>query len=96
MAPLKLSYHAGGTILRPIRLSQSASSEPGNTSTKLYEYIPGFIAAGLAFLGLVVWLVVRIYRKGSKKHRENDRGTAFLNVRGVVKDDCKEKEKSDE
>ena len=49
-------------------------------------YIVGFVVAGLAIAGVAVWLTIRFLRQRARRNGEDNRGVAFLNVRGLVKD----------
>ena len=57
-------------------------------------YIAGFVIAGLIILGVVVCLTIRFLRQRARNNAEDNRGAAFLNVRGLVREDG-EKEKED-
>ncbi|KAF9468158.1 hypothetical protein BDZ94DRAFT_1184579 [Collybia nuda] len=54
-------------------------------------YIGGFCVVGVIILGLGVWGLIRWRRKRASSKREEQRGAAFLSVRGIVKDGIKEK-----
>ena len=56
----------------------------GSSNTTLY--IVGFIIAGAIILGAAAWLAVRLMRKRARRNDEENRGAAFLNVRGLVKE----------
>ncbi|KAJ4476205.1 hypothetical protein J3R30DRAFT_414275 [Lentinula aciculospora] len=49
-------------------------------------YIAGIALIGTIIMGTVAWLTVRQLRKRSRSKRENERGAAFLSVRGVVRE----------
>lgn len=49
-------------------------------------YIVGFSIAGAVFLALALWLGIYFYRKRRTRQRQNQMGTAFLSVRGLVKE----------
>jgi hypothetical protein len=46
--------------------------------------IVGFIVAGVIALLVVLWIIIRFYRKRAQRKRENARGAAFLSVKGLV------------
>jgi len=54
-------------------------------------YIVGFVLVGVALLGLLVWLAIRTHRRRAVSKREENRGAAFLSVRGLVKNGEPEK-----
>lgn len=49
--------------------------------------IVGIVLAVLIALGAAIWLIVRTIRKRGASKIEEERGAAFLNVRGLVKED---------
>lgn len=49
--------------------------------------IGGIIVAAAIGFGAALWLLIRFMRKRTTKKREEERGAAFLNVRGLVKED---------
>lgn len=55
-----------------------------DTSTDLY--IAGFTIAGVIGLGAAAWLTIRFLRQRARRSDEDNRGAAFLNVRGLVKE----------
>lgn len=68
---------------QPIHILPRAGS--GSSSTPLY--IAGFVIAGVVFIAGVGWLTVRFLRKRAQRNGEDNRGAAFLNVRGLVRED---------
>ncbi|TFK49604.1 hypothetical protein OE88DRAFT_1809337 [Heliocybe sulcata] len=56
------------------------------SSASVSYIIAGCTLIGFIMLGLAVYLLLRFIRSKSKKQREESRGAAFLNVRGVVED----------
>ncbi|KAJ3859032.1 hypothetical protein EV359DRAFT_51436 [Lentinula novae-zelandiae] len=62
-------------------------SSDDNASSLSPIYIAGISLIGTIVIGVVVWLTVRHIRKRSRSKRENERGAAFLSVRGVVRED---------
>lgn len=54
-------------------------------------YIVGFAIAGAVILSLGVWGLIRCLRKRATAKREENRGAAFLSVRGLVKVSDEEK-----
>lgn len=62
------------------------ADDDGSSTSHLGIYVAGFTVAGVIVLGLAVWFGIRIYRRRSAIKREDERGAAFLSVRGVVKD----------
>lgn len=67
-----------------VRISKRVDTV-GSTGLPVVAWI-GFGVAGLLVVILAVWLSVRAYRRKAKKKREDDRGAAFLTVKGIVKD----------
>lgn len=64
-----------------------ARSEAGQSSNALTPTIIIGIALACAIgLGAALWLGIRFWKKQAAKRREGNRQSAFLNVRGVVKD----------
>ncbi|RDB25827.1 hypothetical protein Hypma_006477 [Hypsizygus marmoreus] len=49
-------------------------------------YIAGFCIVGAILLGLSIWILIRFQRKRAAAKREENRGAAFLSVRGLVKE----------
>jgi hypothetical protein len=70
----------------------SAASSGGGISAL---YIIGFCIAGAVFLALAIWLSIYFYRKRVVKKRQDGMGSAFLSVRGLVKDGEPYPEKKD-
>ncbi|EPQ52639.1 hypothetical protein GLOTRDRAFT_140314 [Gloeophyllum trabeum ATCC 11539] len=56
------------------------------SSSNMGIIIAGFVIAGVIVLGLAAYFGLRFIRKRSKKQREENRGAAFLNVRGIVEE----------
>jgi hypothetical protein len=50
-------------------------------------YIVGFAIAGAAVLGIILWLGIYLHRRRRARQRRDQMGTAFLSVRGLVKED---------
>lgn len=59
----------------------------GSSKTPAYTIIAGFCIAGALLVFCFTWLGIRYYRKRSRTTREDSRGSAFLVVVGVVKDE---------
>jgi len=57
------------------------------TSSNNILYIAGFTVAGIVILGAVCWLTIRLLRKRARRSEQDDRGAAFLNVRGLIRED---------
>jgi len=57
------------------------------SSSKTGLYIAGFVVAGVLIMGAVAWLTIRFLRRRARRDDEDNRGAAFLNVRGLVRDD---------
>jgi LPXTG-motif cell wall-anchored protein len=68
---------------QPIHILPRAGSDSSSNSM----YIAGFVVAGVVLLGAVGWLTVRFLRKRAQLRDGDKRGAAFLNVRGLVKED---------
>ncbi|KAL4064556.1 hypothetical protein J3A83DRAFT_4101274 [Scleroderma citrinum] len=68
--------------MAPILLARN--SFPLSTNTTLY--IAGFVLVGVLVGGLSLWLLARCYKNRMNKKRNEERGAAFLHVRGVVKE----------
>lgn len=49
-------------------------------------YIIGFSIAGAILLGIALWLGIYLYRKRLARKRQDQMGSAFLSVRGLVKE----------
>jgi hypothetical protein len=54
-------------------------------------YIAGFCVVGAIILGLGVWGLIRYQRRRAAANREEQRGAAFLSIRGLVKAGNEEK-----
>ena len=67
-------------------VARDATPEEGALSQKKLTptLIVGIVIAVLIVVGLAVWLGVRALRKRGATQREEERGAAFLNVRGLV------------
>lgn len=59
--------------------------ENGSSQTGLY--VAGFVVAGAIVIGAAAWLTIRFLRQRARRSDEDNRGAAFLNVRGLVKED---------
>jgi len=68
---------------QPIHILPRAGD--GSSSTGLY--IAGFSVAGVVLIAAAAWLVIRFLRKRAQRNSEDKRGAAFLNVRGLVRED---------
>lgn len=60
-----------------------ASSTTDEKSLPIIALV-GFGLAGLVLLILVIWLSIVFWRKRQKKKRADERGAAFLTVKGLV------------
>jgi hypothetical protein len=47
----------------------------------------GLAIAGAIVIAISLWFILKMARKRAAKKREENMGTAFLSVRGVVRDD---------
>lgn len=65
--------------------SSSSSIQIGTLSVPVYAVI-GIAVIVAILLGLAIWLIVKTVRKRARRRREDDRGAAFLTVKGVMKD----------
>ncbi|KAK7454627.1 hypothetical protein VKT23_011380 [Stygiomarasmius scandens] len=83
------------TVLIP-RSSSSPDDEPSDSAAMKPIYIAGIALAGAIALGLFTWFAIRWYRGRSQEKRDNERGAAFLNVKGLVKDGEKTQSLPDE
>ncbi|KAF8837257.1 hypothetical protein BDN67DRAFT_973182 [Paxillus ammoniavirescens] len=54
-------------------------------SSTNYIYVAGFTIAGLVVLAVSLWVLIRYQRRRMSKKRCEERGAAFLHVRGVVR-----------
>lgn len=59
----------------------------GGVSSATGLYIAGFVIAGVVLLGAAIWLTIRFLKKRAQRNSEDNRGAAFLNVRGLVRED---------
>jgi len=59
----------------------------GGGSSKTGLYVAGFVIAGVVMIGAVAWLTIRFLRQRARWGDEDNRGAAFLNVRGLVRED---------
>jgi len=67
---------------RPIRILPRDGD-----SSRSGLYTAGFVIAGLIIVGVAGCLAIRFLRQRARNRDEDRRGAAFLNVRGLVKDD---------
>lgn len=73
--------------MAPYLLSRSDSTNPsGVLPISRTIYIVGFTLAGLLAAISIVWLALRFFRRKLQAKRAEERGAAFLNVRGVVRE----------
>ncbi|KAF9223840.1 hypothetical protein BS17DRAFT_781298 [Gyrodon lividus] len=63
---------------------ESPNTPPG-LSTNTAIYIAGFSITGLVVFGLSLWLLIHYQRRRTSRKRCENRGGAFLHVRGVVR-----------
>src|ERR1700753_440694 len=82
------------TPLIPIPRPSSMAPQPihiiargGGMSSSTGVYVAGFVVAGLVLTGAASWLAIRFLRKRAQRKDEDNRGAAFLNVRGLVRED---------
>lgn len=59
----------------------------GGMSSSTEVYVAGFVVAGLFLLGATAWLTIRFLRKRAQRKEEDKRGAAFLNIRGLIRED---------
>lgn len=78
--------------LRQLLGRNETSSAMSPSSSLGSIYIAGFVTAGVIILGIAFWLAFRAYTKRARAKRDEDRGAAFLSVRGLVKEGDEEKE----
>ncbi|KAI6108310.1 hypothetical protein F5141DRAFT_108930 [Pisolithus sp. B1] len=69
--------------MSPVLVARDDSSSSLGVSKGLY--IAGFTLVGILVGGLSLWLLVRCYKKRMSAKRIDERGAAFLHVRGVKK-----------
>ncbi|OCH94432.1 hypothetical protein OBBRIDRAFT_722957 [Obba rivulosa] len=62
------------------------SGSEGDQNTLTPTIIVGIVLAAAVGFGAALWLAVRFLKKRSVQRREGNRQSAFLNVRGVVRD----------
>lgn len=74
-------------LVRRDGIPGDANASSALTSTNMGIMIAGVTLCALIVLGVAVWLIVRMIRKKSQQKREDERGAAFLTVRGIVRDD---------
>ncbi|KAG2037652.1 hypothetical protein BDR03DRAFT_366572 [Suillus americanus] len=73
--------------MAPYLLSRSDSTDPSNVlPISRTIYIVGFTLAGLLAATSVIWLALRFFRRKLQAKRAEERGVAFLNIRGVVRE----------
>lgn len=73
--------------MAPYLLSRSDSTDPsGDLPISRTVYIVGFTLAGLLAVTSMMWLALRFFRRKLQAKRGEERGAAFLNVRGVVRE----------
>ncbi|KAG1750190.1 hypothetical protein EDB19DRAFT_1678833 [Suillus lakei] len=73
--------------MAPYLLSRSNSTDAsGVLPTSTTVYIVGFTLAGLLVTAAMLWVAVRFFRRKLQAKRAEERGAAFLNVRGVVRE----------
>jgi len=58
----------------------------GDASSNIVLYIAGFSIAGVVILGAATWLAIRFLKQRARRNDEDNRGAAFLNVRGLVRE----------
>ncbi|KAI6125633.1 hypothetical protein EDD16DRAFT_1474199 [Pisolithus croceorrhizus] len=69
--------------MSPVLVARDDSSSSLGVSKGLY--IAGFTLVGILVVGLSLWLLIRCYKKRMSAKRNDERGAAFLHVRGVKK-----------
>jgi hypothetical protein len=73
--------------MAPYLLSRSDSTDAsGDLPISKTVYIVGFTIAGLLAVTSVMWIALRFFRRKLQAKRAEERGAAFLNVRGVVRE----------
>lgn len=73
--------------------SDDGSSVPSTETAETLSsptILAGIIVAAVIFLGIAVWLGLRVYRKRARNRREAKMGAAFLSVKGIVRDNAKD------
>lgn len=75
--------------LQPIASLVSRDETPDQANQKKLTptLIGGIVIAAVLAVGAAVALLFRFFRKRASSKRETERGTAFLNVRGLVRED---------
>lgn len=71
------------STMSPILATRDDNSSSVGMSKGLY--IAGFTLVGLLVAGLSLWLLVRCYKKRMGEKRNDERGAAFLHVKGIRK-----------
>ncbi|KAG2083535.1 hypothetical protein BD769DRAFT_621834 [Suillus cothurnatus] len=72
--------------MAPYILSRSYSSDTSPIPISRTVYIVGFTLAGLLAAISITWVTLRFFRRKLQAKRAEERGAAFLNVRGVVRE----------
>lgn len=73
--------------MAPYLLSRSDPNDaPGVLPISRTIYIVGFTLAGLLAATSILWLALRFFRRKLQAKRAEERGAAFLNVQGVVRE----------
>jgi hypothetical protein len=72
--------------MAPYLLSRSYSSDTSPVPISRTVYIVGFTLAGLLAAISITWVTLRFFRRKLQAKRAEERGAAFLNVRGVVRE----------
>ncbi|KAG1887249.1 hypothetical protein F4604DRAFT_1238465 [Suillus subluteus] len=72
--------------MAPYLLSRYSTDSPSVLPISRTIYIVGFTIAGLLAAISVIWLALRFFRRKLQAKRAEERGAAFLNVRGVVRE----------
>ncbi|KAF5375592.1 hypothetical protein D9757_008507 [Collybiopsis confluens] len=68
------------------KIRDGTTSDDSKNGSLAPVYIAGIAVIGAIALGVILWLTVRQIRIRARRKRENNRGAAFLSVRGVVED----------
>ncbi|EIN04826.1 hypothetical protein PUNSTDRAFT_128082 [Punctularia strigosozonata HHB-11173 SS5] len=69
-----------------LRSSSAPTSTASATKVSNPTIIAGICVASVVAFSLALWLGIRTFRKRAQNKREDARGAAFLNVRGLVKE----------
>ena len=73
--------------MAPLLLARSNSGDASDIlPVSTIVFIVGLSLAGLLIVIALLWIALRFFRHKSQAKREEERGVAFLNVRGVIRE----------